>query len=285
MRKTDRCSLETDLSTGYGLPAPRAGFRPISEFIALAPPNHGTQFPLATSSLSVQQLNNGYGGALCVPYGVAAAADFIEKLNGHPIGDSHLSAAPLRSYATEAPASRANGRPAHEGVLYVTIYADGNRDPVGGDAPQEDCRVPFGAQQGRKLARNLAAQAENRPLADIPGSGIDAHKDTPHTAAVMCVALSTAVHHRAPAVGTTCTEVDGVPIVPLPPRATVALVLDLSGSMLAPACPGCGSRLQVKTVRFHWASNRSRPVSSACPPSITHRRGPPVSWSRKWNSV
>jgi hypothetical protein len=39
--------------------------------------------------------------------------------------------------------------------------------------------------------------------------------------------------------------VDGVPIVPLPPRATVALVLDLSGSMLAPACPGCGSRLQV----------------------------------------
>jgi len=237
-------SLSMDLSTEYGLPSPRAGFRPVSEFVAIAPPNHGLRWPLPTQSLAVQQLNNGYSGNFCIAYGVAAVADFIEKLNGHPIGDSHASAAPLGAYDSEAPDSREDGQPPDQGVLYVNLYADNDRDLVGGDTPQDDCTAGS-QQQGRKLARNLATRAKNLPVAEVLGDGADAHANTVHTPAVMCLALYTAVYHRAPAPGTTCPEQDGVPIVPLPPRATVALVLDLSGSMLAPACPGCASRLQV----------------------------------------
>ena len=238
-------SLTTDLSTDFGLPAPFAGFRPVSEFVAIAPPNHGLRWPLPTQSLAVKQMNNGYSGNFCISYGDAAATDFIQTLNGHPMGDSHVDATPLANYASEAPGSREDGRPPTEGVLYVTLYADGDRDLVGGDTPQDDCTA--GTQrQGRKLARNLAAHAKNLPVAAVLGTDAEAHENTVHTPAVMCLALFTAVNHRAPAAATTCPEQDGVPIVPLPPRATVALVLDLSGSMLAPACPaGCVSRLQV----------------------------------------
>ena len=237
-------SLTTDLATEFGLPAPTAGFRPVSEFVAIAPPNHGLRWPLPTQSLAVKQLNNGYGGNFCTAYGDAAATDFIQRLNGHPMGDSHLDAAPLGTYDSEAPGSREDGRPPNQGVLYVSLYADADRDLVGGDTPQDDCTA--GTQrQGRKLARNLATHAKNLPVAAVLGTDAEAHTNTVHTPAVMCLALYTAVYHRAPAPGTTCPEQDGVPIVPLPPRATVALVLDLSGSMLAPACPGCASRLQV----------------------------------------
>ena len=238
-------SLVRDLSTDFGLPVPRPGYQPISEFIAIAPPNHGLQFSLPTTSLSVQQLNNGYGGSLCLSYGVAAATDFIQRLNGHSISDSHVSATPA-FHDDEALGSRADGASPKDGVLYVTIYADNDRDPVGGDTPQDDCMTLAGVQQGRKLAKNLATQAQNRPLSEIPGTDIEAHRNSPHTAAVMCLALYVAVHHRMPTAAAPCTEVDGVAIVPLPARATVALVLDLSGSMLASACPTCSaSRLVV----------------------------------------
>jgi hypothetical protein len=239
-------SLVTDLSAEWSLPAPRPDHRPVSEFIAIAPPNHGIAAPVATT-LSVRQLNNGYGGTFCVPFNVPEAADFIQRLNDHSIGDSHVNA-PAATYAQEAPGSRADGAPPHAGVLYVALYADGNRDPVGGDTPQDDCAVPLGGpQQGRKLARNMAPQAQNRAFSttEIPDTEVEAHRNSPHAAAVMCVALYAAVHHRMP-VGTPCSEVDGVPVVPVPARATVALVLDLSGSMLANACPtGCTSRLSV----------------------------------------
>jgi von Willebrand factor type A domain len=237
-------SLVTNLSTEYGFPLPRTGFRPVSEFVAIAPPNHGLRYPLPTQSLATKQMNNGYGGTFCTSYGDADATDFIEKLNGHPMGDSHASAAPLAAYDSEAPGMREDGRAPDQGVLYVSLYASDDRDFVGGDTPQDDCTAGP-KQQGRKLARNLATHAKNLPVAGILGEGTDAHVNTVHTASVMCLALSTAVYHRAPAAGTTCPEQDSVPIVPLPPRATVALVLDLSGSMLAPACPGCVSRLQV----------------------------------------
>jgi len=239
-------SLTMDLSTEFGLPVPLAGFRPVSEFVAIAPPNHGLRWPLPTQSLAVKQLNNGYSGNFCIGYGDAAATDFIQRLNGHPMGDSHLDAAPLGTYDSEAPGSREDGRPPTQGVLYVNLYADADRDLVGGDTPQDDCTA--GTQrQGRKLARNLATHATNLPVAAVLGTDAEAHANTVHTPAVMCLALYTAVYHRAPAPATTCPEQDGVPIVPLPPRATVALVLDLSGSMLAPACPaaGCATRLQV----------------------------------------
>ncbi len=77
------------------------------------------------------------------------------------------------------------------GVLYVTLYASGNRDFVGGDVPpgapdnavetSSDCVLP--AKQGRMLARNLAPNAINLSLASIPGSSaVDVHGNTVHTA-------------------------------------------------------------------------------------------------------
>lgn len=239
-------SLVEDLSTTHNLPPPRQDFRPVSEFIAIAPPNHGTRWPLLTQSLAVRQLNNGYGGLLCLPYGDAEAADFIQSLNGHPIADSHIGASPQDIYPSEAPGSRSDGAPPQQGVLYLTLYADNNRDPVGGDTPQDDCDF-FGQQQGRKLARNLAPDAVNMPVASIPGGtdGAAVHANTIHTQDVICLALYTAVHHRAPAVGMTCPLQNDIPIVPVPARASVMLTLDLSGSMLSPVCPGCATRLQV----------------------------------------
>lgn len=239
-------SLVENLSPTHNLPYPPMGFRPVSEFIAIAPPNHGTQWPLPTQSLAVQQLNNGYGGLLCLPYGEPEATDFIQSLNGHPIVDSHIGASPQDIHLPEAPGSRPDGTPPQEGVLYLTLYADNNRDPVGGDTPQDDCDF-FGLQQGRKLARNLAPDAVNMPLASIPGGtdGAAVHANTIHTPDVICLALYTAVHHRAPAVGMTCPLQNDIPIVPVPTRASVMLTLDLSGSMLSPVCPGCTTRLQV----------------------------------------
>ena len=47
---------------GVSLPPPRPGYRPVSEFVAIAPPNHGiasSSFRQATDQISVQQLYNG----------------------------------------------------------------------------------------------------------------------------------------------------------------------------------------------------------------------------------
>jgi hypothetical protein len=79
-------------SGGISLPPPRPGYRPVSEFIAIAPPNHGIAAPLifdetATDQISIQQLYNGVEpeGSGC---GNAfnplhpQAANFIEILNG-----------------------------------------------------------------------------------------------------------------------------------------------------------------------------------------------------------
>lgn len=45
-----------------GMPAPRPEFRPVSEFVAISPPNHGIDTILfsTTTSLAVRQLYNGY---------------------------------------------------------------------------------------------------------------------------------------------------------------------------------------------------------------------------------
>jgi hypothetical protein len=226
----------------------------VSEFIAIAPPNHGVRVLTfdPTPRLSAKQLFNGYTPAICARYAETEARDFIEKLNGHPMADTHASAPAPATFDSEAPGQRANGTPPTDGVLYVTLYADGDRDLVGGDTRQDDCTwTDFftGAtrQQGRSLARNLATHAVNLPLAEIEGADVaEVHRNTVHHPRVMCLALLTAVTHRVPPTTTTCPEQNGVPTVPLPPRATVALVLDLSGSMLSAACPGCtASRLQV----------------------------------------
>jgi len=86
---------------------------------------------------------------------------------------------------------------------------------------------------------------------EIGGSSeIAVHQRTVHTPEVICKALYTVVHHRPPlerAPGQqTCTLDGDLPIIP-PPEGTAAamLALDLSGSMLAPGCTGCGSRLSM----------------------------------------
>jgi Mg-chelatase subunit ChlD len=243
----------------YTLPPPRQFFHPVSEFIAISPPNHGLIIEpndivslLFLTMTPGQQLSNGFGGANCFPLALdASVLNFMQNLNGHPMMDSHLNwFDATRDHWYEAPGSRAAGDPLTDGTLYVTLYDAADRDGVGGHTPLvNDCTVPGGGQQGRKLARNLAANAINMPVAGIPDTGpnsvaLNVHHNTVHYQDVICKALYTAIHHRAPEASLTCDLTStGLPIIPQPPQ--VALVLDMSGSMLAPACQGCASRLEV----------------------------------------
>jgi hypothetical protein len=216
-------------------------FNPVSVFVAIAPPNHGINVagPNVFSSLSGQQLLNGYGAITCQPVFGDGPRDYIQSLNGHSIQHTHQSQYSGAAYPTEAPGSRADGEPPSAGTLYVTLFADGNRDFVGGDSPSDDC-------QGRRFASNLSPDAVNIPLAAIQG-GSEAlvHANTVHTPEVMCHALYAAVHGRSPA-AQTCQMTGGLPVVPPAPRAAAVLALDISGSMLMPACPGCpATRLDV----------------------------------------
>ncbi|MEA3410495.1 MAG: vWA domain-containing protein [Pseudomonadota bacterium] len=227
--------------------------RPVSEFIAIAPANHGLNANLAAST-STKQMNNGYN-ATCECFrdppifGSCGSdwTDFIQGLNGHPIQDSISTDAILAAgqipgtLEGEAPGSRADGDPSTEGVLYVTLYADGSRDFVGGHLPSGDC-------QGRELARNLAPHAVNREVPQIGGdSDVEVHQNTVHTPRVVCMALHTAVSHRAPSADPDfCdTTATGPPTVPQPPRTIAALALDMSGSMQWPACPDCANKIDV----------------------------------------
>jgi hypothetical protein len=235
----------------YDLPAPRAGFNPISEFVAISPPNHGLNLEdlYTATSTSLRQLNNGYkqdcsSFVLTFP----EILDFIENLNGHPIEDTMT--APFGNFDSEAPGSRPNGSGVTSGTLYVTIFADQGRDFVGGSAPSNDC-------SGRVAAANLAPDSWNIELSEIAPGQTDTslmqspvHQTSVHTPEVICLALYTIVHHHAPAEvpeedgpNPICRTENGVPVVP-PPVALVH-VLDVSGSMLGEACADCNPKLQV----------------------------------------
>lgn len=229
----------------YTLPPPRPSFHPVSEFVALAPPNHGLKIqPLATTALDLalvlelfvlstpgQQLSNGFRGDTCsrIFPPVFSSLHFMQTLNGHAMADSHLSHfTPAADYPFEAPGSRLNGKPTTDGILYVTLYDAANRDSVGGDVPVvNDCTTSplYGALlQGRKLARNLAARAVNLPVLGIPGNtpvnpdpvreALTVHQQTVHFPDVICTALFTAVYRRAPDVALTCDVRDGIPLIP-----------------------------------------------------------------------
>jgi len=237
-------SLQTQVD---GMPAPRPTFRPVSEFIAIAPPNHGlgTRLFALTSSLAVKQLYNGQrprterfdrcGQDFAQP----ADIHYIEILNKansldpHVIGDTQdLSAG--RIFPGEAPGSRSATDAHSVGTLYVTLFDEDDRDIVGGDIDSTDC-------VGRAVASNRAPNAENVPVSGISEDGwetvLDAnpafdignlasaiftptekqsasvHQNTVHTFDVMCKALYSAVHHTSP-VGVTCAStnvtVDGL---------------------------------------------------------------------------
>ena len=240
---------------GVSAPAARPNYRPVSEFIAISPPNHGISSALfrllLPASLSVRQLHNGQKGksnispACGEPYNSPEADHFIEILNGDSNLDFTIPNIPF--ITAEAPGSRCEGKPPNTGPLYVTLYAENNADAVGGhDLSTVDCR-------GRKMARNLAEDAVNIQIQGISGGSdqIAVHQRTVHTPEVICKALFTVVHHRPPlerlpGQQPTCTLDGDLPIIP-PPEGTAAamLALDLSGSMLASGCTGCGSRLSM----------------------------------------
>ena len=236
---------------GVALLPPRPNYRPVSEFIAISPPNHGLATPLfrSTTKISVKQLYNGVtppdllGGGCGSAYGEAKADNFIEILNGETSLDTQVStSAPAPN---EAPGSRGSGLGPRDGILYVTLFATNNDDMIGGDTPSGDCR-------NRALASNLSADAINLTIAGISNDGqllpnlrkAAVHANTPHTQDVICMALFAAIHHGSPA-GQTCTRDGDIPVIPLPQPVATVLALDLSGSMLAPACNNCPSRLDV----------------------------------------
>jgi hypothetical protein len=208
----------------YDLPAPRPGFNPVSEFIAIAPPNHGLAAGVITAfSLALKQLNNGYRDD-CTQYvlDTAESQDFIETLNGHNIEDSQPPSPPdpnwsLGEFPTEARGSRSNGSPTSAGTLYATLYANSDatgvaRDFVGGHYPSNDC-------QGRVLARNLAPHAENIEVSAIPGQdSTNVHINTVHTPEVICLALYAVALHRVPNNPSTfaCKKIRQIPLIPRP---------------------------------------------------------------------
>ena len=145
---------------GISMPAPRPGYRPVSEFIAIAPPNHGISssfFSEATDQISIQQLYNGVqpeGSWLRhpVPEPLSASGKFHrdpERRNGARSAGFQRGAGGWRSARVAA-----TKQGPHSGTLYVTIFD--NRDLVGGDSPSTtDCP---GA--GRGFASNLVLRCD-----------------------------------------------------------------------------------------------------------------------------
>ena len=189
----------------------RNGAVTVSEFVALASPNHG----VASTVVACDDVNQAdrvsrqlCGGrtatalsaiAVCGCGLVSTPDEFatnqgddltlLETLNGHPLADS-CEATPAAP--TEAPRSRPT---TPGGVLYANFYAFDNADIlVGGHTQTTDCL-------GRKLARNLAPDAVNREITGVPGGtlNVDTHANFPHHWPTICMALRTVVDHQVPA--------------------------------------------------------------------------------------
>jgi hypothetical protein len=189
----------------------RNGAITVSEFVALASPNHGIASAFLVGCDDVNQPDR-IGRQLCAGRtatllsavascgcGLATPAAFttnqpgddafLATLNGHPLADS-CQATP--SASTEAPSSRPT---TPGGVLYASLYAANNADVlVGGHTQTADCL-------GRKLARNLAPDAVNREITGVPGgvANLATHENFPHHWPTICMTLRTLVDHQVPA--------------------------------------------------------------------------------------
>jgi hypothetical protein len=188
-----------------------AGSVRVSEFVALASPNHGVggTFSCGNAQEPDRALRQLCAGMTATLFSQAAPCSsftpalfgsnlpgdesFIGDLNGHPLSDS-CAAADL--YPSEAPRSRPSEA---DGVLYANLYAAGEDDAlVGGDQQALD-------SAGRRLARLLAPDAANREI-PIPGPLISAHARFPHTWEVICTTLLTVSDHQVPVSCTGLTQ-------------------------------------------------------------------------------
>lgn len=183
----------------------RNGAITVSEFVALAAPNHGVGGTITcgnpsepdrarrqlcgglTATLNSQLTPCGAcGDSMPVPFTTNMPGDetFLLDLNGQ--GGFAENCAPGDN-PDEAPRSRPSEP---EGVFYVNLYAQDNADLfVGGDTQSWDCA-------GRRLARNLAPDAVNMEIPEVPW---EVHSNFPHHWPTICVALRTVVDHQAPA--------------------------------------------------------------------------------------
>jgi hypothetical protein len=186
----------------------RNGAITVSEFVALAAPNHGVGDLLSCGDANEpdrarRQLCGGRTGTLVSqsaacgacplggpsPFATNQPGDdaFITNLNGHPLSQDCDGSF---SHPAEAPASRPS-RP--DGVLYVNLFAAGNGDGIVGGATQAgDCL-------GRRLARNHAPDAMNMEVGGVPGILGQVHANFPHHWPTICSALRTVVDHQPPA--------------------------------------------------------------------------------------
>lgn len=220
------------------------GSYPVSEFIAISPPNHGfTQYfaslgyssknPNYPTTLLFRQLCNGYKDD-GTTFNNDEGKDFMKDLNSPDM----------------APHSRGNGEPVENGILYVCLYANmlpGNdpRDMVGGEDPSND---PY----KRMRAKNMSPNAVNIEVKEVPDENIPkpsdfpwlkkdeilkiaVHRNTVHTPRVIFNALYTVVHHQAPPSNISYATDGNIPIIPLPGNQTAdagaVLLFDTSGSM------------------------------------------------------
>src|SRR5262249_19554661 len=124
---------------------PRPNYRPVSEFIAISPPNHGLALgPLFgdvfgnLDLLPVQQLYNGVqpiGSSCGQPFAPSLGGEnFIEALNGETALDGQVDNA---ANPNEAPRLRTASQLTHQGTLYVTLFD--NRDFVNDRGSSGDC--------------------------------------------------------------------------------------------------------------------------------------------------
>ncbi len=244
------------------------GSYPVSEFIAISPPNHGLECPtrlFLPSSLASRQLYNGYYKYStvfnCKAFNLNPnvfpiqdepdSLNFIKKLNEHEFPELGSGNNTVGDHPTEAPHSRSSTNP-NDGILYVTLYAKDNADLVGGSEP-----LGVNCHGRLLLAKNLSPNAVNLEVKvpdkpEIPdlsswvfelGLGeseeykkkANVHRNTVHMPEVICKALYTVVHHQAPPHDLLFDKEGDIPIIPLPdnqpPDAGVVLLFDTSGSM------------------------------------------------------
>jgi len=203
-------------------------FHPVSELIAVSPPNHGMK------GMERKDI------------------DFIEKLNGHAITDTTPANYRGQVFDSEAPGSRRNNEPVKNGILYVTLYAEGNRS-----------------------AKNLSPNAENRE--------ITVHRNTVHMPEVICKALYTAAYHRAPPDNLPFKNAEennltGPPIVPelqvQKCETGILLLFDISESMSQYLTPAVGvAERFIKNMNHHGETNVAAAVFPPLPWNVREECG------------